>query len=718
MKSVFLISVLTACQLICLADPYEFEVRDGKVSFKSGAERPHDFKKDSVIIIGPGNIGREQLEDNDFLWIFRKNKRVQKIFFSKALLGSYTKDGKNIFTLSDEYTKGNDITCIYIAIAIDKMPAATLKLFTEGSSCDPPSDLSAVIAAVSTPEALGQENNRINISGDPASLHQHWDYLAKAGNPKPKDCDWYENEKNNDNLYYYDFKYKKFYKPHDSNKRAINIYKELKMHNKDYVQFRILNINRYLYDIDIQTADVSYTSEVPALFRQFFQGDSLGFLGRLMNGFTNSLPDGLKSQVNKQILDGKTVDNKYDSFKKALLEFNDYYNSLEAEQLKAYYVCDAFSCCDQDNFSIPYPILAEKLLNVRTTLSEFQVYIGKYETITASRKKLSDYLAEQKSCAGTDEVIAVLEGKIKPLKALEKPSEGQKAELASLEKELASQNEKKCSKERKATLQQQIDLEQEKLQFTTGINNLQASLPSETDLKKLYLFVQNVRNQHNTFITPPLYAQGNRLELIIKTQRNDSSLAVKWDIMPLYDDSLYLSIPVTGKPMISFSSGSFVGFGLRNKTYVWQPALNNLNQVTDSSKYLLVEQGYTNPPIGFSALMHVQWKSRGSVAIGASVGVGLTIERTPNLAYLLGGTLFFGDLHQVAVTGGIAGMRVNRLSNNHQYLADQKILYSNTLKPDPIYYPEFRAGSFLSISYTLFGTDRRTLYHAEKRKNR
>ena len=167
------------------------------------------------------------------------------------------------------------------------------------------------------------------------------------------------------------------------------------------------------------------------------------------------------------------------------------------------------------------------------------------------------------------------------------------------------------------------------------------------------------------------------------------------------NDPLQIQIPIVGKPFVSFSSGSFIALGknMQNKTYAWQETVGNNNTV-DSSKYTLVESGYTLPPMGFCALGNLEWKISRSFGLGGSAGVGLSIEKSPRLAYLGGVSLFFGDMRQFTITGGFAGMQVNKLSNNFQTVSDNQTIYSS--KPNIDYYKEFKVGGFISLTYTPF----------------
>jgi hypothetical protein len=192
------------------------------------------------------------------------------------------------------------------------------------------------------------------------------------------------------------------------------------------------------------------------------------------------------------------------------------------------------------------------------------------------------------------------------------------------------------------------------------------------------------------------------LDLTISIATKDSILKVKSaEPIPQYYRTTPIQIPIIGKTFVSFSSGSFIALGknLQNKTYAWQETLGNNNTVVDSS-YTLVESGYTLPPMGFCALGNLEWKVTRSFGLGGSAGVGLSIEKSPRLAYLGGLSMFFGDLRQFTITGGFVGMQVNQITKNYQTVADNQVIY--TSKPNVEYYKEFKVGGFISFTYTPF----------------
>ena len=171
-------------------------------------------------------------------------------------------------------------------------------------------------------------------------------------------------------------------------------------------------------------------------------------------------------------------------------------------------------------------------------------------------------------------------------------------------------------------------------------------------------------------------------------------------------NEILLQFPILMKPFVSFSAGSFIAIDkfMVNKTFDWQPVPNTSNIVTDTSKYRLIESGYSSPLMGFSALANFQWKTSRSFGFGGSVGVGLTIEKSPRPSYLVGGSLFFGDLRQLVITGGLGITQVDHLQNNLQAVVDQQIAYSS--KQVISYYKDLRTGWFISFTYTPFKTSK------------
>ncbi len=367
---------------------------------------------------------------------------------------------------------------------------------------------------------------------------------------------------------------------------------------KKNVKIKIVNINKFMYNVAVADTVINFSSEPSELFNKLFIGND-ALLGSLISTFSE-----------------KTIaESNYKGIEAIREEVNCFvkdYNWLNNKALEAYDPCFSFPCC----YKIEYTELANKLARIK--------------------------------------------GKAIELKA-------------QLIKENIDQSE---------------------------INVLIENLPSDQELKKIIVFLRNMVAQNQVHTADYIPLNGNILDLKISITPKDSIF--KYFSIPEYKiKPILIQIPIIWKPFASFSSGSFFALGkyLQNKTYSWQPIIIN-NNIVDSSRYALVESGYTLPPIGFCAFGNIEWKVSRSFGIGASVGVGLTIEKSPRLAYLAGASLFFGDLHQFAITGGIAAMQVNKLTNSFQTISENKIVYD--YKPSIEYYKELKFGGFVSVAYTPF----------------
>jgi hypothetical protein len=549
-------------------------------------------------------------------------------------------------------------------------------------------------------------------------------------------------------VYVYDFNNdpskREFYKitlDHDTLKRVlVNFNKETLASGKN-VKFKIYNINKFMYDVSIADSVIHFESEPSALFTRFFLGDST-LLGNLMG----QISDPTKIQSN----------DKTEKLLNAIVAFINKYNGLRSTALDALNPCHQFTCCnnlDYSDFLNSLAIIKAETENVKRKLNIAKNDVSKQDcnkqiklktqaessikNLNFATSKLNVRIQEL-TIKNTSLVnnVEKIKGEIKEIESQVFFSKGadsltKRAQLLRLETELASRNSELATSSLELTKFQKdrdsIDLKAfEILTSIDSLNNnisqlckdgnktdiqdmidaleasdyLIKSLPSEDDLKKLIVFINNMVIQNNSYTSDYISLNGNMLDLTINIASKDS--IYKYFSIPEYkNDPLQIQIPILGKPFVSFSSGSFIALGkhLQNKSYAWQETIGNNNTVVDSN-YTLVESGYTLPPMGFCALGNLEWKVTRSFGLGGSAGVGLSIEKSPRLAYLGGVSLFFGDLRQFTITGGFVGMQVNKLTNNFQTVADNQVIY--TSKPNIDYYREFKVGGFISLTYTPF----------------
>lgn len=567
------------------------------------------------------------------------------------------------------------------------------------------------------------------------------EYKNKFG----EDVTYYDKNKI---VYVYDFNKdpskREFYKitlDHDTLKQVlVNFNKETLTSGKN-VKFKIYNINKFMYDVSIADSVIHFDSEPSVLFTRLFLGDST-ILGSLMGTFSD-----------------KTINHSNDKTKYLFEKIKNFiikYNNLRKTALETLNPCHQFTCCNNLDYSEYLNALAEikaETENVKRKLNAAKYDLNKSDCNKQIKLKTQAEIsiknlnfAISKLDVRIQELILIntslannikrIKGEVKEIESKVFFSKGadsltKRAQILRLETELISRNSELSASRLELTRFQKdrdsIDLKafeiltsidsikynisqlckdgnktdiQDMIDALEASNYLINNLPSEGDLKKLIIFINNMVLQNNSYTSDYISLNGNMLDLTINIASKDSIF--KYFSLPEYKNNpLQIQIPIIGKPFVSFSSGSFIALGknMQNKTYTWQETVGNNNTV-DSSKYTLVESGYSLLPFGFCALGNLEWKLCRSFGLGSSAGVGLTIEKSPRLAYLGGVSLFFGDLRQFTITGGFAGIQVNKLTNNFQTVSDNQIIY--TTKPNIDYFKDFKVGGFISLTYTPF----------------
>lgn len=474
----------------------------------------------------------------------------------------------------------------------------------------------------------------------------------------------------------------------------------------EHIQFKIVNINRYMYDISVNHSFTTFDSQPSALFNGFFTGDNT-LLATLMSNFSSGLTSTAATTTATSLSSGggdkqTPAKPQFTNDDLALIDllksircFLYDYNALNARILQAYNPCSVFPCCQ--NFD--YQPFANRLTDIKLKMAVLQ------NQVTAAKTALAKTTADKAAC---DQNTADLKTATTKKAALDKKdpntlSADDKKSQSDLATQITNLNNAKCSDDKVKSLQTTLDAQTATVQNLAAIIDIISKLPSESDLKKMTIFLNNMVQSNELQVINEENITGNRLDVTIDIKAKDS--LVKYLPITGYHETTTFHIPVILKPFVSFSSGSFmaVGNNLKNKTYDWQQQSTN-KQVSDTSHYFLAESGYTGPVLGFSALGNIEWKLNTSFGIGASAGAGITIEKDPRPSYLLGGSLFFGNERQFAVTGGLLATQVDVLDHDLLAAYQQRILYTNTDKPTVTYYKELHTGIFISLTFTPFTT--------------
>jgi hypothetical protein len=462
----------------------------------------------------------------------------------------------------------------------------------------------------------------------------------------------------------------------------VNFNKE-RLRPRDIVTFKVVHINRFMYNVSIADTLVEFNSEPSPLFNRFFLGDS-NLLANLSTAFTNE--SGPKNgSVNSQT---SAVDGAMTPLLCRIQCFIQKYNGLQAKMLQAYNPCSEFPCCAAED----YHVLANDLLEIKLLSARDEPFFNKkLKELNEQKKKRDNYKVKSAELETVQKQLTDVRKK--------KAEELTPAEKTLLDKEAALAKEVITAADLK-TLEGQIAENEELLEPYENLQNLHESLPKISEIRQMILFLNTMIEQNQTYMTEITSLNGNMLDVTLNISAKDSL----GRIAPAYSNfSLvrHIELPIVGRMFISFSSGSFIGFSksLKNKTYEWRKLPGQNNLVADTATYELSESGYSLPPMGIAALMNAEIKIIPDLGLGLSAGVGLTLESKPRVAYLAGGSLFLGNKRQVALTCGIMAVQVEQLSNS---LNVGQYTYTTAGRPGITYYKELKVGGFLGLSYTPF----------------
>ena len=481
------------------------------------------------------------------------------------------------------------------------------------------------------------------------------------------------------NTLVYDFisKKLKYVRDKDSIPREIKNLKKIKFKEKEKFKVLVTNINRYNYDISIVANEIKYTSNTPSLFENAFLGVNY------------NLPDLLLSSSKSE--EGGAYngdqDDKTDLFKKNYIELKYELDLMKDKWISTYNYCinTSINCCNENTTKLSLVKFNKLLLD--TKLSYIDVILIIDKKINESNEKLNELKSK----------IEETSLKIEKIKKEGKDSKEEEDYLKEYEYD-------------KSKLDKKIK------EFTSNKKNVESigeSLEeiSEEKILRLLFHGNNYVRNHFFYQSPPIYPSGNSLKVGIKITPRDSSLAVIWNSFPLEKDSMGIDeIPITRLFNFSFSSGPFTGIRkkLTREEYYWKVSPGDDSDAdADTRTHELTQLGKSSNPIGFCALANGILNITPALGAGASIGVGVTIENRPRIAYLIGGSVKIGQKQIFNVTAGLALMRSDEVP--FEAYKDKKF------KKDPPAI-EYRhrniGGGFVSISYSLLNLAESRLFRS------
>ncbi len=491
-------------------------------------------------------------------------------------------------------------------------------------------------------------------------------------------------------LLIYDFQCKKLKLLRNGTTANIDNLRQLKIRYNQEFRFRIVNINRYLYDVNFQADDVQLNNEPSPLFKNLFLGE--GSIDKLIAGFGIKAGDSTKEDVG---LVGPP--SALDVFINSFREFKVKYDALLDDKVTVYRYClpDLKCACKDDKFSELSSSLLQVKLDYANAKKELTKQMSDFEKCTKENKENESKIAElDKSIAPLSQKKDELDKRIRKVandsdaaKKLRKEIKALVDKITSLEKKRDNIRIENCGDEVTEEVVKQID------KLGTYLDSIK-----EEGLMSLILFHNSMVADHLEFNSSPIFPQGNRLKLGIGF--NPTTNAKQANFMPMASDSIGLDIPVILKPFLTFSSGLFYSYIPQDSYGTKQIPFKGI--VSDTSRFVIAKTGSRNATAGFSALANLGMKFTGNFGAGVSLGVGVTIEDTPKPTYLAGLSTYWGDRKQLNFTFGLSAIPTKSLKTE-LYPDLGTLLYKTA--PLLQYTDTMKTGWFFSITYAFFNPE-------------
>ncbi|MGQ7944165.1 hypothetical protein [Flavobacterium sp. WC2509] len=438
-----------------------------------------------------------------------------------------------------------------------------------------------------------------------------------------------------------------------NNGKRIKDFRDVKVQYNKPFRLKVINVNRYLYNVKATFDDEFLVSNEPELFKKLFKGE----------GFDMSLLTGLATSDAEAAAGFMGQDDETKKLLASYLEFKKKYNALLSNYINAYSVClpEPVPCCEEKKGAENFKQLSEELATLN--INNLAVSIEVTTNLSQAEKDKTDLTAKLEKAAAKEKpgIQKKLQDNTNEITKLT----AQKLILAELSKILA-------------------DITDDKLSI-------------------LVLFDNNFIAENYQIAFPAVYPKGDNLIFGLDIEPNNNEVTKKLVNVPLKEIHLKDDLRVRNKWFYSFSTGPFVGLGekFREDEYGWQAQPGTSGVIDDTSSYKIISNGRSGLPIGISAMANYGVKLSNFYGLGGSIGVGATINENVHPAYFFGVTNFFGQDKQFNVTLGLAFIETEKLKKD-LYPGIGTQLYNAPI--DLEYTKKMEEGFFVALSYTVFSS--------------
>jgi len=474
----------------------------------------------------------------------------------------------------------------------------------------------------------------------------------------------------------------------------------------EFTVFRVENINKFLYEVKIESKQIEFISESPAVFDLVFKkeekvtsivdivagkiGDrsvlleedkicmklksdnesnleisnsKLGLLNKELN-FQKDLPNSSRDPAKISELDASINKLTKDTaeLRKAIKALNaitdEYLKILQELQSKALNVHNSFE-------------LLEKSKALKNRLVGISLTDGL--TYDESLKKTNELFVKFPFIDYPEELIDSFERAYRQFKST--------YELylvnAIVRKKIGCDESK--IKSNVETLYNEIE----------SLKSLSVKENYAEIFQNINTLFSELRNKNNfSVVSDPVQAEKDVINFNIKiTPRNSINTSGG-----LEGRQFSASVPIKGGVKIDFSTGLFITMGLNDRKYSVNPSSN------DTLKSIISEDKNNNfAQVLLGALMHISKRTTSNFKLGGTFGFGLNTTNISNANIFLGASCIFGSREMFIVSTGLSLANIDYLKGNYKL----KTEYTTTSIDSDITEKTLRPGWFISFTYNL-----------------
>ena len=201
----------------------------------------------------------------------------------------------------------------------------------------------------------------------------------------------------------------------------------------------------------------------------------------------------------------------------------------------------------------------------------------------------------------------------------------------------------------------------------------------------------NMTEENFNFISSPYSAKSNEIQLSAYISPLSTEIIPE---IPLKKDSISISIPIRRNGIqITYSSGLF-GAKNENENYSYSPIIK---QTGELDYYKIEAEQLNNMNFGICANVHFLKQFSHKLSGGIHCGLGIPVEKKPNIYALIGPTVAFGVKNRMILNIGYAAGFANSISKTislTQKFKDTAI---------PIVYNRILKGTFgASLTFNIY----------------